>query len=145
MRERQRSLKVNLVLLGTEEAVLAEWSVTVFPSPVPGRVPYLQPPVAGRAILGSWQANVLLTPWRAGPAHSTSGQPPVGLAAGPHAALFNSAVFIFMAFKVAHSSLGILLFFSLPRSSWLCCDTTNQCWAQLCASHGGPSIASISL
>lgn len=62
MRERQRSLKVNLVLLGTEEAALAEWSVTVFPSPVPGRVPYLQLPVAGRAVVGTKQASVLVTP-----------------------------------------------------------------------------------
>ena len=146
VRGRQCSVQVNLVSLGIEEAAFANWSVTIFPGPISGRVSHLQLPVSGGAVLGTEQASVLVTPPRACPAHSASGQPPMGLATALCAALFNSSVFIFMTFKVVHSSsLSILLFFSLPDNSRLCSDASNQCRRQLCASHSGPSIASTRL
>lgn len=50
---RQCSTKVNLVSLGTKEAVFANWSVTIPSSPVPARVSHLQLPMSGRAVLGT--------------------------------------------------------------------------------------------
>lgn len=137
---RQCSVQVNLVSLGTQEAAFVHWSVTVFPSPVPGRVSHLQPAVSGRAALGTEQASVLVTPR---PGLQRRWPPSCGLCA----ALFNSSVFIFMTFKVAcsRSPLSIMLGFLLPDNSQLFSGAPNQCRRQLCASCSGPSIASTRL
>lgn len=76
-RGRQCSVKVNPVLLGTKEAVFANWSVSIPSSPVPASISHLQLPVSGKAVLGKEQASVLVTPLRACLAHSASGQPPM--------------------------------------------------------------------
>lgn len=51
----------NLIFLCTREAAFTNWSVTVFPSPIPGRVS--QSPLLWGAGLGTEQARNLVTPW----------------------------------------------------------------------------------